>query len=77
MDKIQETGEMVMAKWHIYENSDEIVIAKKRRAQVMVCIPLNDCDTDYTDKDGNLVKYGRYMSLAKIVADALNKKGEV
>jgi len=64
------------AKWHIYENSDEFVIAKKRRAQVMVCVPLN-YDTDYTDKSGNRVEYTRRLVLAKLVVDALNKKGRV
>jgi len=41
----------------------------------MICIPLN-YDTDYTDKSGNRVEYTRRLVLAKLVADALNKKGE-
>ena len=61
-----------MPKWHIYENSDEIVIVKNRKSKVIVCIPLN-YDNDYYDKDtGKKVEYSRRMEIAKKIVKALS-----
>jgi hypothetical protein len=62
----------IMAKWHIYENSDELVLAKTRKAKFVICIPLTDID--HIDKNGVKVEYTRRMNLAREIAQALNKK---
>jgi hypothetical protein len=64
-----------MPKWHIYENSDELVIKKTRNAKVMVTVPFN-YDFDYTGQDGVKVEYTRRRRLAERIAKALSEKDE-
>ena len=63
-----------MPKWHVYQNSDEFVVAKNQKSKVNVVIPLN-YETDYKDSvTGVGVEFARRKQLAEFIAKALSER---